>query len=249
MIPTFEEQQEAWSNPPLDDIGYVSSDYLLSVSQSEFARLIRRSIFNRYGAGGWRNYQGLWRKSLKLDNTFGRKILDYGCGAGFEALQYAKKNRVWLADISSKNLAVAERTLGTMNFTPEGLLLISEDPPFCNPPETLNVIHCSGVLHHIPKPKPVVEAMAGWLSSEGELRLMVYTDRAWEKCTETKPPKEVTRSKNFEKFVTCMDGVGGYADWYNAERIQERFGRWFTLESTQALTPDGVYMSAILKKR
>ena len=241
---TLASQREAWSSPPLDDIGYVDADYLLSISDREFRHLIMRAIDNRYR--GWRNDGGRWRTLLQLDTTEDKCVLDYGCGVGIEALQYVSRgNLVWLADISEKNLQVATRTLNQMGYEPEGTVLIGKKPAASSFPK-LDIVHCCGVLHHIRKPAQVVQAMQGWLVPEGELRLMLYSDEGWRLATGTEPPVEVTQSPHFKTWVRWNDGVGDYADWYDCSRLDERFGNYFRVAACDYITRDERFLIATL---
>src|SRR4029077_1459416 len=121
---------------------------------AEFLALMRRAERHRYS--GWRNWEGRWRDVLGLDITHGQIVLDYGSGAGFEAAQYAASgNIVALADISELNLQVAKRTVGLFTGYYPASYLISESDPFLDVSDgMIDVVHCSGVLHHIPDPVP-----------------------------------------------------------------------------------------------
>ena len=128
--------------------------------------------------------------------------------------------------------------------------MISARAPFLKPPEPLDVIHCSGVLHHIVDPVPVVREMAGWLVDGGELRLMLYSDKAWLAATsEYPPPEDVTDSPLREKFVRHWDAVGDWADWYNHQRLVDRFGEWFIVQDYQPILRAGEFVGAVLEKK
>lgn len=249
--PTFIDQKKAWSNPPVDDVGYISSKELLELPDDEFLGMFKKMEQTRYT--GWRNWNRHWRDVLGLDETKGKEVLDYGCGVGMEALQYARNaNRVWVADIAPDNLAVAKRLFLLSGEALEGELPIAGKPPFLPArfKEVFDVVHCCGVLHHIPEPRPVIEAMHGWLGNEGELRLMLYSDEAWKIATGTEPPEgDVSAYVEFDAFVRHWDGVGAWADWYDKKKLMALVGDLFTLQRYRPLTADKAYVGAILVKR
>jgi SAM-dependent methyltransferase len=224
------------------------------MNDHEFCSVMRQMEENRYG--GWRNVRNRWIDALRIDDTEGKRVLDYGCGVGVEALQFAGSNRVWVADIAPGNLEVAKRLFALSDYELEGALLIKGSPPFIqatekfDPDAAFDVIHCSGVLHHIVDPVPVVKAMHGWLSDGGELRLMLYSDSAWAAATgEHPPPADVTDSPLREKFVRHWDAVGDWADWYNQQRLVDRFGEWFRVADYKKITASGEFIGAVLVKR
>ena len=249
--PAFEDQKKAWSNPPVDDVGYIASKELLALPDDQFLGMFTRMEQTRYT--GWRNWNRHWRDVLGLDETRGKEVLDYGCGVGLEALQYARNaNRVWVADIAPDNLKVAQRLFTLNKEALEGELLIPEQPPFLPARfnELFDVIHCCGVLHHIPEPRPVVEGMHDWLYEQGELRLMLYSDDAWKIATGTEPPEgDVSGYEEFETFVRHWDGVGDWADWYDKRKLMDLVGDLFALNRYRPLTSDGAYVGAVLVKR
>lgn len=248
-IPTFATRAKQWSSPPVDDVGYIPAKDLLAMPDGELITIIEAFEHTRYN--GWRNFGGRWRRALRLDETTDKDVLDYGCGVGIEALQYARtKNRVSVADISKDNVRLAERVLALADYPAvSGYTIENKIPPILSP-KKYDVIHCAGVLHHIPKPEPIVEWMASILREYGELRLMVYTDEAWKIATRTEPPEDdVYNYEEFDAFWQHWDPIGGYADYYTRPRLQERFGEWFTVETYQPLTQHGEYAGAILRKR
>jgi SAM-dependent methyltransferase len=252
-VPTFAARKKAWSSPPVDDIGYIPSSELIAMPHDEFANLMNQFWQNRYH--GWRNYEGRWVQLFGMyeGGITGKRILDYGCGTGMEGAQYATLgNDVFLADIGALNLRVAERLFGLYACKPEATLLIEDGPPPAKQfVESLDVIHCCGVLHHIPEPEPVVEAMHGWLAPGGRLHLMVYSEIAWMIAASCPPPRDIpiVEHPQFEAFWTRWDAVGGYADWYDKARLEQRFGQWFRVKKWQYLTQDRAYLGAVLVKR
>lgn len=251
-VPSFEERRKQWSSPPVDDVGYIPSSELLEMGDADFASLMDAMWHARYE--GWRNHQGRWVDlfGMHVGGIVGKRILDYGCGVGMEGAQYASLgNEVWIADIAAENLMVATRLFKMYGKRPEGRILL-DDTVARLPwkPPLLDVIHCAGVLHHIPEPIPVVEAMHGWLVDGGRLHLMVYSDYAWRIATGTHPPRgPVEEHTDFERFWQRWDALGGYADWYDEARLASRFGEWFTVERCVYLTPHREYLGAVLVKR
>jgi hypothetical protein len=51
------------------------------------------------------------------------------------------------------------------------------------------------------------------------------------------------------QYARTWDDVGAYADWYDADRLEKRFGKWFTLEKYQDLTVNGEYVGAIMRRK
>jgi SAM-dependent methyltransferase len=250
VIPTFEERVQQWSHPPIDDVGYLSSADLLQAPAARLRLLVSQAERARYT--GWRNYENRWRHTLGLSKsqTSGKTVLDYGCGLGLEALQYCRLgNDVVVADISRENVRLALRVLALEGFDNVGAFQITEDILVNALFGEFDVIHCAGVLHHIPEPEPVVREMAAHLVPDGELRLMLYSAEAWRMTCKSEPPERVEDDPNFEKFWTRWDAVGGYADWYDAERLVCRFGEWFEVVKVQPLTQFGEYLGAVLRKR
>jgi SAM-dependent methyltransferase len=235
-----------WASPPVDDVGYLSSEDLLKQSDITLLDLAAHMRERRYG--GWRNFEGRWRDVLGLDTTRDKIVLDYGCGVGVEALEYGRTgNLVLLADIVPSNIDLARRIFQIHGHADKCIGLPAENPlPIAD--EHVDVVHCSGVLHHIPAPRPVVEDFHRILKPGGELRLMLYSDDAWRDVTGTEPPQDVTSSAEFEHFVRHFDGVGEYADWYDAAKLEQRFGDLFHIDRFEYLTENSWFIGAVLSK-
>lgn len=249
-VPTFEERARQWSSPPVDDIGYIPSADMLQYTDDRLRALVEQMIKNRYD--GWRNHRNAWIETLRFNETVGKDVLDYGCGVGVEALEYAVAgNRVSVADISDDNVVLACKILSLYGYDDVTGRRLPEEP---NPQqflmESFDVIHSAGVLHHIPDPVPVVATMHGWLRNGGELRLMLYSDKAFEVATGHPPTmNDVLGEPDFETFWQHWDPIGGYADWYHEKRLMARFGAWFDLVDYRPLTRGGEYVGAVLVKK
>lgn len=244
--PDFRDQQKAWSSPPVDNVGYLSSAELLTLSDEALKNLVRNFEEVRYR--GERNRDNIWRDTLGLDSTTNCDVLDYGCGTGVESLQYAKAgNRVWVADIAPTNVELACRVARIHGYTAKPLH-IKGARPFIATSQRFDVIHCSGVLHHIPDPKPVMKRFSELLKPKGEVRLMLYSDIAWRKWTETDPPEEVSTHPEFERFVRAMDSVGAWADWYDRDRLERRFGDIFIVDKVEYMMADKTFLAATLRR-
>lgn len=251
----FEDAVQQWSSPPFDNIGYLSSAEIAAKPGDEVRELVRRCERSRYALesddGLVRNHRNRWRESLGLDSTTGKRIMDFGCGIGLEALQFARtSNRVVLADIAPDNLKLAERVLALFGHPCETTVLVSGEPPFFELEGEIDIFYSNGVLHHTPRMGEILARARSVLSPEGEVRLMLYSDRAWTDWIGGELPpidQDIATHPGFPKFVRTFDGVGRFADWYNAEKVARVAGPGFKLVRFEYLTKSNWYCTAILR--
>jgi 2-polyprenyl-3-methyl-5-hydroxy-6-metoxy-1,4-benzoquinol methylase len=244
----------AWSQPPIDDVGYLKSIDLIRMSDQDLRTMINAMRRTRYE--GWRNHMNLWRELMCLDSTHGKDVLDFGTGCGLEALELTNAgNRVALADITGDNIALALRVLQLCATTPPESItchLVNDRPPFfAADPGSFDVVHCNGVLHHIPWPRQILDRFASVLRPGGEVRLLLYSDIGWMKATNTMPDRDhpVEQHPKFTDFVRFFDAVGDYADWYDYQKIKRMADPLFEIKRFSYLTEDQRYCAAVLTKR
>lgn len=210
-----------WERLPVDDIGYLHPNEILGLSDSELRDWAAEFEDRRYN--GWRNHDNLWRKTLGLDTTHGKHVVDFGCGFGIEALQFAKAgNRVTLMDLTLDGLQVARRVLGAHGYPAETRKASAPIPD-------ADVFYSNGVLHHTPHIAKILKRAS---RSCREARLMVYSDRAY-------------RDKGQTDFVRAMDEVGDHADWYTPDKLAQAADGW-KLRHARYITPNGWYLAATL---
>jgi 2-polyprenyl-3-methyl-5-hydroxy-6-metoxy-1,4-benzoquinol methylase len=244
-----------WSRPPVDDVGYLSSADMMTMGDTQLLQTIMTMAHTRYN--GWRNYAGLWREMLKLDDTHGKDVLDFGCGVGMEAFQLQEAgNRVSLADLSSTNLSLAYRVLRLGDHAPDVIdtyLVAGEAPYFNCEPSSFDAVHCSGVLHHIPWAREIMRRFHDVLRPGGEVRLMLYSDHGWKLAVNaTDLPHRTAKAEqlpHFEKFVRYFDGVGQYTDFYSLEKLEHEFGALFNVSEVAYLTEDLRFLGAVLTRK
>lgn len=239
--------RELWRRIPVDDVGYFTAEELLAHDDDTLRRLVDRMAVVRYG--GWRNHEGRYRDVLGLDTTVRKRILDYGCGIGLDALQYAlAENAVVVADQHAATVALARRVLHLYDVSALTGQVIGPDGDLLgrSPDGWFDVIHMSGVLHHIPDPAPVLAHCRRWLKPRGQLRLLVYSDRAWRLVTGTEPPDQVAGHPQLARYGQHMDMAGSYADWYDPARLARRTEAWFRITRCEYVGPDGTLLAAVL---
>lgn len=220
----FQKQIAEWSSPPVDDIGYIPSKEILNKSKKIIKEFVREFENTRYSLSGWRNKGNKWRKYLGLDDTYGKNIIDFGCGYGIEALQFLKNgNKVSIADISEDNLNASEKIIKTMGYNIFNKIKVSNEFPFFEYNGKIDIFYSNGVLHHTPKIAEILSRVSKILKEDGEIRLMLYSEKAYTIYADSKLPpieEDIRESKYFDKFVKAMDNVGSYADWYSEDKIK-----------------------------
>ena len=104
-------------------------------------------------------------------------VLDYGCGPGHDLVgfsEYSRPSRLLAMDVSPSSLAEAEARLTLHGHSAEFVLLKPRDKKLPLADASVDYIHCSGVLHHVPNPEFILAEFQRILKPGGEARLMVY---------------------------------------------------------------------------
>lgn len=129
----------------------------------------------------------LFREFMRLDDAHdGECLLDYGCGPGDDVVWFLLRSRarkVLGIDVSEKALRLASHRLALHDVDPARVeLLRSADSverlPL--PDESVDYVHCGGVLHHTSAPATLLREFRRVLSRTGRACVMVYNrDSLW----------------------------------------------------------------------
>ncbi len=133
----------------------------------------------------WRNSQYLFYELLMpLGGHDGETILDYGCGPGHDLVglaEFSRPKRVIGMDVSPVALKAARDRLVLHGSLPVELIRVQEVSE-CIPLQdhSIDFIHCSGVLHHMPNIKQILGEFYRVLGPHGTARVMIYNhDSIW----------------------------------------------------------------------
>jgi len=257
---SFVDHVAEWSRVPIDDEGYFLPAELAALHPNQLWERVERMRQTRFNPHGWRNWENKWVWHAHYDDEPRNWVLDFGCGIGIEGLEYRLHgHRVVQADIRQDTLYLARRVFAVYGWQPLESLLVREmalgqkAPFFSSISTTCSIFHASGVLHHFPYAADLLRFVAkNYLDEESEIRLMLYSDRGWAKYAEAPvPPVEddVRDHPAFSRFVRAFDSVGHYADWYNADKLQHRFGDFLRVRSCDYITYDDRYLFTTLVRR
>ncbi|MBR1244192.1 class I SAM-dependent methyltransferase [Bradyrhizobium sp. AUGA SZCCT0274] len=126
----------------------------------------------------WRNDQYVdYIKFLPVSSHDGEVILDYGCGPGHDLigfLTYSRPAAVYGMDISGPSLAESADRLRVHGYDCKLVHVSESDERIPLDDETVDYVHCSGVLNHVPSPEKILKEFRRILKPNGYARLMVY---------------------------------------------------------------------------
>jgi SAM-dependent methyltransferase len=113
----------------------------------------------------------------------GLTVIDYGCGPGHDLVGFATQSpgaSLIGLDVSSTSLDQARSRLQLHGVQPDLRQIDERDAALPLPTASVDHIHCSGVLHHVPDPVMVLREFRRILRPGGRVRLMVYNyDSVW----------------------------------------------------------------------
>lgn len=128
----------------------------------------------------WRNSQYYnYLALMPVTGLDSKVVLDYGCGPGNDLVgigSYSRPSKLIGMDISNSSLAEARGRLQLHSISADLYLISDSDSDYLLPIDDSSVdyIHCSGVLHHIPQPEKILKEFRRVLKPEGRARIMVY---------------------------------------------------------------------------
>lgn len=106
----------------------------------------------------------------------GKKVLEIGCGAGVDFLQWVKNGaNATGVDLTEAGVAITRERLALENIPPESYKLLTADAenlPF--PDDTFDIVYSWGVLHHTPDTSRAFGEAFRVLKPGGTLRAMIY---------------------------------------------------------------------------
>lgn len=128
----------------------------------------------------YRELMGLW------GDHHDEVVLDYGCGPGDDTvglLLYSGATQVIGVDISARALELARRRIALHAIDEHRVHLIrigDADPTIPLDDSSVDVVHCSGVLHHTSDPESILREFHRILKPHGRAQVMVYNrDSVW----------------------------------------------------------------------
>jgi ubiquinone/menaquinone biosynthesis C-methylase UbiE len=126
----------------------------------------------------WRNKRYLgYSELLPLKGHDGKVIVDYGCGPGIELAGlgiHNKYNKLYGVDISTSALEKAKHRCDTLGVNCELIPLSQEIGTLPIDSNSVDLIHCSGVLHHTPDPISIMKEFKRILKDGGKAQIMIY---------------------------------------------------------------------------
>lgn len=114
----------------------------------------------------------LW-EALPVEETAGKRVLEIGCGAGFDAFAFSQAGAFYTGiDITPENIERTRLHLGFYGYEPNLLQADAENLPFDD--DTFDVVFSNGVLHHTPDMANAFAEACRVLRPGGEFWVTVY---------------------------------------------------------------------------
>lgn len=126
----------------------------------------------------WRNaqYPG-YINLMPVDGADGLSVVDYGCGPGNDLVGfslYSKPLRLFGLDVSKTALAASEKRLALHDKKCELICLQEERNEIPIESSSIDLVHSSGVLHHVKNIESALTEIYRILKVGGKLQVMVY---------------------------------------------------------------------------
>ncbi len=132
----------------------------------------------------WRNSQyPNYLELMPVDSADSLVVLDFGCGPGNDLVgfsEFSKCKELHGADVSATAIAAAEKRIQLHQSLVQFHKIDENSPKIDISDSTFDLIHSSGVLHHVSNLPATLHELHRVIKSEGKLRIMVYNkDSIW----------------------------------------------------------------------
>jgi SAM-dependent methyltransferase len=120
------------------------------------------------------SYEQPWLfEVFPFDTASGKKVLEVGCGAGYDAYEFCRKLAIYTGvDITPENIERTKKHLGLFGFNADIRLGDAEKLDF--PDESFDIVFSNGVLHHIPDIRRSLSEIQRVLKPRGEFWMTLY---------------------------------------------------------------------------
>jgi SAM-dependent methyltransferase len=126
----------------------------------------------------WRNdYYFGYIELMPVEGQDGKTILDYGCGPGHDLVGFgvlSRPQRLIGIDVSPTSLAEAHARVTLHAVSCELIQLDPRKTELPLPTASVDYVHSSGVLHHLPNTLATLRELRRVLRPDGTARFMVY---------------------------------------------------------------------------
>lgn len=206
---------------PLENLDkyYESEDY---ISHSDSSKSLSDKIYQFI-----KNINIQHKFSMLGNPEKGKKLLDYGCGAG-DFLAFAKSKNLGVLGVepNSKARKIAQQKVGENSVTNSELKNISEK---------FDIITLWHVLEHIPNLFEFIEELNSHLNPNGKILIAVPNHKSYD-------------AKFYKKHWAAYD-VPRHLWHFSPESLQKLFNRFgMKIEKRHALWFDSFYVSMLSEK-
>lgn len=171
----YERLKDAYLRTKLPPAGLTSTEYWsrhhVTLDETQDVEASRRFI--RY-----RRYRYIGTPELMPTVGFsGKTVLDYGCGPGIESAAFGIDSpgvNLICADVSKPALMKAKKLLALHGINARFVEIAPDGYFTALDPNSVDVINCSGVLHHVKQPEQVLLEFRRILKPGGRIQIMVY---------------------------------------------------------------------------
>lgn len=111
----------------------------------------------------------------------GKRVLEIGCGMGWDAVQFAKHGADYTGiDISKKSIELAKKQFKVYGLHGDLRVINMADPEEIKQLEgDYDLVYSMGVIHHFPNIEQIIKNIHGLAATGGEFRFMVYAKNSW----------------------------------------------------------------------
>lgn len=113
---------------------------------------------------------------VKFERFKGKKVLEIGCGLGYDAYQFCKHGAMYMGiDLTPDNPRIAKNNLAFFGYE---ATVLEMDCEHLSLAEKFDYIFSFGVLHHTPNIQKALKNIYNALDDTGEAQLIVYYKRS-----------------------------------------------------------------------
>lgn len=110
----------------------------------------------------------------------GKRVLEIGCGMGWDAVEFAKHGAHYVGvDISEDSVKLAKQQFEAYGLEGEFHVLDAGDSEALKQLGEFDLVYSMGVIHHYPDIRSTIKNIHQCVANDGEFRFMVYAKDSW----------------------------------------------------------------------